>query len=80
MGRRGAARGGIRLPEREAPTAKLDGRRNDVATAAPGGQNCCFLFGTTNPFDAATLASLYTSHDDYVQQFTRAARESHIGR
>ncbi len=26
------------------------------------------------------LASLYTSHDDYVQQFTRAARESHIGR
>jgi hypothetical protein len=69
----GNARGGIRLPELEAPTARLDGRRNDVAQANAGGQNFCFLFGTTTPFDAATLAALYASHDQYVQQFTRAA-------
>jgi hypothetical protein len=51
----------------------LDGRRNDVAQANAGGQNFCFLFGTTTPFDAETLTALYASHDKYVQQFTRAA-------
>ena len=38
----GNAKGGIRLPEVEAPTATLDGRRNDVANAAPGAPE--FLF------------------------------------
>ncbi len=51
----------------------MDGRRNDVAQANAGGQNFCFLFGTTTPFDAETLTALYASHDQYVQQFTRAA-------
>ena len=66
----GNAKGGIRLPEVEAPTATIDGRRNDVAT--PGGQNFCFLFGHTIPFDPARLASLYPSHQAFVSQFTKA--------
>jgi hypothetical protein len=68
----GNARGGIRLPEVEAPTATIDGRRNDVAQATPGGQNFCFLFGHTIAFDPARLASLYPSHQAFVDKFTRA--------
>jgi hypothetical protein len=69
----GNAKGGIRLPELEAPTATLDGRRNDVGQATPGTQNFCFLFGNTVPFDAATLRSLYPGHDAYVKRFSAAA-------
>jgi hypothetical protein len=68
----GNARGGIRLPEVEAPTATLDGLRNDVAQAAPGAQNFCFLFGRTVPFDAATLKKLYPTHDAFVRKFSSA--------
>ncbi len=68
----GNARGGIRLPEVEAPTATIDGRRNDVAQAAPGGQNFCFLFGHTIPFDAARLQSLYPTNQAFAERFTRA--------
>ena len=68
----GNAKGGIRLPELEAPTATLDGGRNEVATATPGGQNFCFLYGRTVLFDAARLASLYASHDAYVARFVQA--------
>jgi hypothetical protein len=68
----GNAKGGIRLPEVEAPTATVDGRRNDVANAAPGAQNFCFLFGHTIAFDAATLKSLYPTHQAFVDQFTKA--------
>jgi hypothetical protein len=68
----GNAKGGVRLPEVEAPTATIDGRRNDVAEAKPGAQNFCFLFGTTVPFDRAKLASLYPSHEAFVRQFTAA--------
>src|SRR5262249_55021733 len=66
----GNAKGGIRLPEVEAPTATIDGRRNDVAT--PGGLNFCFLFGHTLAFDQAKLASLYPSHQAFVDRFTNA--------
>jgi hypothetical protein len=68
----GNAKGGIRLPEVEAPTATIDGRRNDVANAAPGAQNFCFLFGHTVAFDAATLKMLYPTHQAFVDQFTKA--------
>ena len=68
----GNAKGGMRLPEVEAPTATIDGRRNDVAEAKPGAQNFCFLFGQTVPFDRAKLASLYPSHEAFVKQFTAA--------
>jgi hypothetical protein len=69
----GNAKGGIRLPELEAPVAKLDGQRNDVAQASAGAQNFCFLFGHTVPFDADTLRSLYASHDAFVKRFDAAA-------
>jgi hypothetical protein len=69
----GNAKGGIRLPELEAPTARLDGGLNSVAQAAPGTQNFCFLFGHTIPFDGPTLASLYPTHDAYVAKFAAAA-------
>ena len=68
----GNAKGGIRLPEVEAPTATLDGRRNDVANAAPGAQNFCFLFGHTLAFEAARLKSLYPTHQAFVDRFTNA--------
>jgi hypothetical protein len=68
----GNAKGGIRLPHVEAPTATVDGRRNDVAKPAPGAQNFCFLFGRTVPFDRAALASLYPSHQAFVDRSVRA--------
>jgi alpha/beta hydrolase family protein len=70
----GNAKGGIRLPELEAPTAVLDGGANTgAAESAPGGpRNFCFLFGRTKLFDDAALKSLYPSHDAFVAQFTKA--------
>jgi hypothetical protein len=68
----GNAKGGIRLPELEAPTAKLDGGRNDVANASPGAQNFCFLFGHTVPFEAAALKAMYPTHDAFVRKFSAA--------
>jgi hypothetical protein len=68
----GNAKGGIRLPELEAPTAKVDGQRNDVAQATPGGQNFCFLFGHTVLFDPPVLAALYPTHEAFVRRFSAA--------
>jgi Alpha/beta hydrolase domain len=63
---RGNAVGGIRTPFVDAPTAALSG-------SGQGGAGFCFLFGTTRPFDAATLSSLYPSHDAYVKRFRQSA-------
>jgi hypothetical protein len=63
----GNALGGIRTPAVDVPTATLTGER-------PGETNVfCSLFGKTTAFDAATLASLYPDHDDYVGKVTAAA-------
>jgi hypothetical protein len=35
-------------------------------------QNFCFLFGNTQPFDAATLRSLYPTHEAFVSRFVAA--------
>jgi hypothetical protein len=69
---RGNAKGGIRLPELEAPTAVLDGGANDGAPGPGGSRNFCFLFGRTRPFDDATLKTLYPNHAAFVQAFTKA--------
>jgi hypothetical protein len=71
----GNAKGGIRLPELDAPTATLDGTANTgTAEGGPGGaRNFCFLFGRTRPFDEATLRMLYPSQEAYVNAFGRAA-------
>jgi Alpha/beta hydrolase domain len=63
---RGNALGGIRTPIVDAPVAALSG-------SGQTGSSFCFLFGTTRPFDRATLASLYPSHRAYVTRFRRSA-------
>jgi hypothetical protein len=65
----GNATGGIRTPSVDVPVATITGLRN-------AGGTFCSLFGTTTPFDAATLASLYPTHDRYVRAFARAALRS----
>jgi hypothetical protein len=62
----GNARGGIRTPFVDVPLTTLTGNPN-------GGGSFCSLYGTTVPLDAATLASLYPTPDDYVQQFDESA-------
>ena len=62
----GIARGGIRTPLVDVPLSTNTGLENKGGTF-------CFLFGTTAPFDAATLASLYPSHDAFVTRFARSA-------
>jgi hypothetical protein len=61
----GNTRGGIRTPHVDVPTAVLSGLGN-------GGHPIAFLCGSTTPFDARTLGSLYRSKTDYVEQFAAA--------
>jgi hypothetical protein len=65
----GNAVGGIRTPQVDVPIAKLSGLGQP-----PGG--FCSLFGTTVPLDAATVASLYPTHDAYVRAIVRSARKT----
>lgn len=59
----GNTKGGIRTPWVDAPIAKLSGSGN---TGGPFG----FLVGSTQPFDAATLAKLYPGGKaDYMKRF-----------
>ena len=61
----GNVTGGIRTPELDVP----------IATFSGGGQSgslACLLFGTTLPFDAATLHALYPTHRAYVSAFDHA--------
>lgn len=59
----GNARGGIRTPWVDAPTAKLSGFGN---VGGPYG----FLVGTSQPYDGATLAKLYPGGKaDYLKKF-----------
>jgi hypothetical protein len=55
---RGNALGGIRLAEFAVPTA--------TNTGVNSGGGFCFLFGSHEPFDAATIAALYPTHATYV--------------
>jgi Alpha/beta hydrolase domain len=65
----GNALGGIRTPLVDAPSATLRGDPNS-------GGSFCTLFGSTTPFDAATLAALYPTHAAYVAAFDRATRQA----
>lgn len=56
---RGIARGGIRTPYVDVPLAVLSG------DAVPGSLFCS-LFGSTTPFDAATVAALYGDTATYA--------------
>jgi hypothetical protein len=64
----GNALGGIRTPQVDVPIATLSGE-------LPG-FSLCSLFGTTAPFDAATLAALYPDHNAYVAFFNAATDQA----
>ena len=64
---RGIALGGIRTPVVDAPISI------ETGVAPPGRSVICMLFGDSKPFDAATLAKLYPTHDDYVSAVTSSA-------
>ena len=61
----GNAKGGIRLPEVEVPTASVNGLANSPADPKAT-LNFCRLFGTTVPFEKDTLSRLYPTHDSFV--------------
>ncbi|HXQ62598.1 MAG TPA: alpha/beta hydrolase domain-containing protein [Acidimicrobiales bacterium] len=61
----GNAKGGIRTPHVDVPTAVLSGLGNS-------GHPIAFLCGSSTPFDAETLRSLYASREDYIGRFTAA--------
>jgi hypothetical protein len=66
----GNAVGGIRTPLVDVPVSTLSGE------AALGGPPLCRLFGSTTPFDAATLARLYPDHESYMNAFTASAESA----
>ena len=59
--------GGVRTPQVDAPIAALGSQGNS------GG--FCFLFGSTVPYSAAHLASLYKSHAQFVAAWTRSVKK-----
>lgn len=65
----GIATGGIRTPYVDAPAAVLTGEPN-------GGDPFCFLFGTTELFDAQRMAELYTDQAGYEAAVAAAADEA----
>ena len=68
----GLARGGIRLAAVAAPIAKNTGDNVGSAAATGTGERNCRLMGSSEPFDATRLASLYPTHDAYVTKVREA--------
>src|SRR5262245_16393295 len=69
----GLARGGIRLAAMAAPIAKNTGDNVGAVGVTATGERNCRLMGSSEPFDAARLASLYPTHDAYVAKVKEAA-------
>jgi hypothetical protein len=65
----GNARGGIRTAQVDAAVAALSG-------LGQSGSAFCSIFGTTTPFDAAMLATLYPSHAAYISRVLDATRRA----
>ncbi|MEX0964863.1 MAG: alpha/beta hydrolase domain-containing protein [Pseudohongiellaceae bacterium] len=61
--------GGIRLAEHAVATARNTGLNS-------GSNRFCFLYGSHEPFDEATLNKLYPSHNSYVQAVARVVQEN----
>lgn len=66
----GNALGGIRTPSVEVPVATISG------FAPEGDDVLCQLFGSTTPFDAATLATRYGTPAEYLALFTASLDEA----
>lgn len=64
----GNALGGIRLPQHAVPTAT-----NTGLNTGPG---MCWVYGSYQPFDVATLIALYPNHGTYVSQVVGAALDN----
>lgn len=64
----GNALGGIRLAEHAVPTG--------VDTGQNTGAGFCRLYGSHEDFDAATIASLYPTHADYVAAVKRVTEQN----
>src|SRR3546814_20861016 len=72
----GNARGGVRSPWVDVPTAQLSGLGQD-------GPGLLRLFGSTQPFDDAKLAALYPNgREQYLAQFRSSLRseERRVGK
>ncbi len=61
--------GGIRLAEHAVPTAKNTGMNS-------GTNGFCFLYGSRESFDQATLRALYPSKADYVSKVRAVAEQN----
>ncbi len=66
----GNAAGGVRTPQVDAPIAALGSQGNS------GG--FCFLFGSTVPYGATQLASLYGNHAKFVSAWARAVHRERM--
>ena len=64
--------GGIRLAEHVVATAKNTGMNN-------GSNRFCFLYGSHQPFDQATLDTLYPNHSFYVDAVKEVAEQNVAG-
>jgi hypothetical protein len=62
----GIAKGGVRLPDVEAPIGSNTGYNIGAGLAA--------LVGSTQPFSPERLKGLYQSHEAYVMKVTAAAK------
>jgi hypothetical protein len=68
----GIAKGGIRTPYVDTPTALL----TSINSSSPSDPNICYLMGQTQLFGATTLQSLYADHDAYVAAVTGATQNA----
>jgi hypothetical protein len=76
----GNALGGVRNPLVDVPVATLSGDPPGGASiddVTDDGAGVCVLFGSTVPFDRATLLDRYGTADDYVAAF-RASAEAAV--
>lgn len=64
----GNALGGVRTPQVDVPLATFTGQQP--------GAIICILLGTTTPFDAPTLTSLYPTHRSFVSAYNKAVRRA----
>lgn len=64
----GNARGGIRTPQVDVPIATFTGLQS--------GSILCALFGSTTPFDAAKLKTLYPTPKSFVSAYNKATNRA----
>jgi len=72
----GNALGGLRLPDLEAPVAKYGVTNTTTGSIAFLDIFACVAGGSTTPFTASRLNSLYPTHADYVRKYTAAANSA----